>query len=158
MKNFLALHRLLHLNTTGPTKNIVFKLKPETDMGFKNLLFIFSICIAILIGVVCCTFFIVGGCQFSCPCAKWFSKNSSYGSSNRQYKFSLLSRKSKRPELFEDEFDDDETEDILVKEFFPKSKIKEYHDDDVDEHNMVDYSDEEDGSEEDVVLVRTSNR
>jgi hypothetical protein len=105
------------LNPTGATKNIVFKLKAaDNDMGLRNLLFIFFICILILTSVVCCTFFIVGGCQISCPCAQWFAKkkNSSFGSSNKNYRFSLLTRKAKKtPLLFDDEFDDDEAEDIL---------------------------------------------
>ncbi len=155
--NFRGIEKLVKFNQTE-VKNVVFKLKEGNgaDMGFKNLIFIFVICLAILVSVVCCTFFIIGGCQVNCPCAAWFNKNSSFGTSNRQYKFSLLGRKPKRPELFEDEFDESETEDILVKEFYPKSKVREYRDEEEAEDNIDDFTD--DGSEEDVVLVRNSPR
>lgn len=114
---------MIHLNPSGTTSNIVFKLNKsddDEDMGLGNLLFIFAICFGMLISVVCVTLFAMNGCNVSCPCAEWCSKGKRRHLTEN-YKFSLLSNKSKRPTLFEDEFEDDEAEDIL---FTPTLKRK----------------------------------
>lgn len=110
-KDFLSSERMVHMNPLGPTKNVIFKLKigDEQDASLSNLLFIFSICLGILATVVLVTMFIVGGC--SCPL-----RNGDKNRKKSNYKFSLLSKKQgRRQDLFDDEFSDDETEDILFK-------------------------------------------
>lgn len=105
--------KLVTMNLQGTTKNIIFKLgASDEDMGFNNLMFIFFICIAIIFSVVCVTFLAVNGCSASCPCGEWFSRNKSRHLTEN-YKFSLLTKKSKRPTLFEDEFGDDEEEELF---------------------------------------------
>jgi carboxypeptidase D len=112
---FMNSEKLVMMNLKGTTKNIIFKLAAsDEDMGFRNLLFIFFICISILCSVVCVTFFAINGCSASCPCMGWFSKeNSRHLTEN--YKFSLLTKKSnKRPTLFEDDvYGDDEEEELF---------------------------------------------
>ena len=114
---------MIHLNPSGTTSNIVFRLNKSDDdenMGLGNLLFIFAICFGMLISVVCVTFFAMNGCNVTCPCVEWCSKTKRRHLTDN-YKFSLLSSKSKRPTLFEDEFEDEEAEDIL---FAPTLKRK----------------------------------
>lgn len=121
---FVYFNRMIHLNPTGTTSNIVFKLNKsddDEDMGLGNLLFIFAICFGMLISVVCVTFFAMNGCNVTCPCVEWCTKNGKRRHLTENYKFSLLSSKSKRPTLFEDEFEDEEAEDIL---FTPTLKRK----------------------------------
>lgn len=112
-QGFAKSEKLVNMNLKGLTKNIIFKLNhSDEDMGFNNLLFIFFVCIAILCSVVCVTFLAINGCSASCPCFGWCSReNSRHLTEN--YKFSLLSKKSKRPNLFEDEYGDDEEEELF---------------------------------------------
>lgn len=112
-QGFAKSEKLVNMNLKGLTKNIIFKLNhSDEDMGFNNLIFIFFICIAILCSVVCVTFLAINGCSASCPCIAWCSReNSRHLTEN--YKFSLLSKKSKRPNLFEDEYGDDEEEELF---------------------------------------------
>lgn len=112
-QGFVKSEKLVSTNLEGTTKNIIIKLSAsDEDMGLNNLIFIFFVCIAILCSVVCITFFAVNGCTIECPCARWFSReNSRHLTEN--YKFSLLSKNSKRPTLFEDEFGDDEEEELF---------------------------------------------
>lgn len=112
-RGFAKSEKLVMMNLQGTTKNIIFKLTPsDEDMGFNNLIFIFFVCIAILCSVVCVTFFAINGCAASCPCAEWFSRGKNRHLAEN-YKFSLLTKKSKRPTLFEDEFGDDEEEELF---------------------------------------------
>lgn len=121
--------KLVMMNLQGANKNVIFKLNvSDEDMGFNNLLFIFFICTAILFSVVCVTFLAINGCSVSCPCAEWCSREKR-NHSTEKYKFSLLTKKEKRPTLFEDEFGDDEEEELfspttLKREFFSFFLIK----------------------------------
>ena len=110
-QGFTESRKLVNLQET--TKNIIFKLSvSDEDMGFNNLIFIFFVCIAILCSVVCLTFFAINGCTVTLPCAEWFSKRKGRHL-NENYKFSLLSKKTKQPNLFEDEYGDDEEEELF---------------------------------------------
>lgn len=113
-QGFKRSEKLVAMNLKGATKNILFRLSAsdEDDMGFRNLLFIFGVCIAILASVVCVTFFAINGCSVSCPCFSWCSRQRSRHLAEN-YKFSLLTKKTKRPTLFEDEFGDDEEEELF---------------------------------------------
>lgn len=109
---FAKSEKLVSMSLKGMNKNIIFKLNhSDEDMGFNNLLFIFFICIAILCSVVCVTFCAINGFSASCPCFEWCSNNSRHLTEN--YKFSLLSKKTKTPNLFEDEYGDDEEEELF---------------------------------------------
>lgn len=114
-RGFMRSEKLVTMNLQGTTKNIIFKLSAsDEDMGFNNLIFIFFVCIAIMCSVVCVTFCAINGCTASCPCYEWLSGNKSRHLTEN-YKFSLLSKKSKRPTLFEDDVygDDDEEEELF---------------------------------------------
>lgn len=113
-QGFTKSEKLVTMNLKGTTKNIIFKLTPsDEDMGFRNLLFIFFVCIAILCSVVCVTFLAINGCSESCPCMEWFSRERSRHLSEN-YKFSLLGKKPKGQTLFDPEdFGDDEEEELF---------------------------------------------
>lgn len=103
--------KLVAISLQGTAKNVIFKLvESEDDMGLSNLLFIFFICLTILISVVCVTCCAINGCNVPCTCC---DKNST-GRFVDNYKFSLLTRK-KNKELFEDDIygDDSEEEEEL---------------------------------------------
>lgn len=135
-------------------------------MGLGNLFLILFICIGILVFVVCCTFLIVGGCE--CNFSDWCVRNKGHGTSNRQYRFSLLTKKSNRPKLFEDEFEDDEAEEILFNsslnsEYWtplftsnqPKISLNFSANLQSFKDHVDSYSDGTDGSdEEDIVMIR----
>lgn len=124
-QGFMRSEKLVTMSLKGMTKNIIFKLSPsDEDMGFRNLIFIFFVCIAILCSVVCVTFFAINGCQVSCPCAEWCTRGKNRHLSDN-YKFSRLQDKSKRQHsLFEDEYGDDEEEE----ELFSPPTLKRKHD------------------------------
>lgn len=110
---FAKSEKLVMMKLQGTTKNIIFKLAAsDEDMGFNNLIFIFFVCIAILCSVVCITSFAINGCTASCPLPEWCSRAGGRHLSET-YKFSLLSKKTKRQPLFEDEFGDDEEEELF---------------------------------------------
>lgn len=112
-QGFAKSEKLVDMNLKGLTKNIIFKLNhSDEDMGFNNLIFIFFVCIAILCSVVCVTSLAINGCSGSCPCFELCSReNTRHLTEN--YKFSLLSKKAKRQNLFEDEYGDDEEEELF---------------------------------------------
>lgn len=113
-QGFTKSEKLVTMNLLGTTKNIIFKLTPsDEDMGFRNLIFIFAICILILCSVVCITSFALNGCGASCSCPDWCSRGSSRHLSEN-YKFSLLGKKPKGQTLFEaEDFGDDEEEELF---------------------------------------------
>ena len=113
-QGFVNSEKLVMMNQPG-SKNIIFKLAAsDEDMGFRNLIFVFAVCTAILFLVVFCTFMAINGCSASCPCVGWCStENRRHLADN--YKFSLLTKKSsKKPSLFEDDvYGDDEEEELF---------------------------------------------
>ena len=104
--------KLVAMNLVGTTKNVIFKLvESQDDMGLTNLLFIFFICITILFSVVCVTCCAINGCNFKCGCCGKETR----GRLMDNYKFSLLTRKKQKNELFADDVygDDSEEEEEL---------------------------------------------
>ncbi|KAG5682478.1 hypothetical protein PVAND_011829 [Polypedilum vanderplanki] len=144
-QGFKKSEKLVKMNLVGTTKNIIFKLsQSDEDMGFKNLLFIFFICTLILLTVVCITCCAINGCNMPCNCCN--EENSRHLTEN--YKFSLLTRKTKKDVLFPDEIygDDSEEEEELFNPVSLKEPIKRYKDN---------FS-EDDLSEEDDLVVLPS--
>lgn len=104
--------KLVAMNLVGTTKNVIFKLvESQDDMGLSNLLFIFFVCITILFSVVCVTCCAINGCNYKCGCCGDETK----GKFMNNYKFSLLTRKKQKNELFADDVygDDSEEEEEL---------------------------------------------
>lgn len=119
-RGFKKSEKRVAMNPDGITKNVLFKLSPSNDdMGFNNLIFIFFICISILISVVCVTALAINGCSATCPCAGWLSRKNRHLSEN--YKFSLLKKKGKSPMLFEDEYGASDEEEELFSPITLKS-------------------------------------
>ena len=118
---FKTSEKLINMKLEGTNKNVIFKLSKSEDMGLGNLFFIFFICISILMSVVCvtccaikgwCTGGMGGGC-----CEEG---NTSHLMEN--YKFSLLTKKTKRDVLFPDDVYGDDTDE--EEELFNPVKVK----------------------------------
>ncbi|CRK97571.1 CLUMA_CG010957, isoform A [Clunio marinus] len=136
---FKISEKLVMMNLQGTTKNVIFKLSPsDEDMGFNNLIFIFFICIAIICSVICITFCAINGFSASCPFVEFCvrRRNRHLG---ENYKFSLLTRKTRQPKLFEDEFGDDEEEELFTPPSL-KHPLERYE----DNFSEDDISDEDD--------------
>lgn len=101
--------KLVNLKLEGINKNVIFKLsKSDDDMGLNNLLFIFFICLSILISVVGVTCCAMTGCAgMGCNCCE--GGNASHLMEN--YKFSLLTKKTKSDALFADDVYGDDTDE-----------------------------------------------
>lgn len=106
---FKLSEKLVNLKLEGTSKNIIFKLsKSDDDMGFNNLIFIFFICVTIIfsvVGITCCA--LNGFGEIGCPCCK--EGSSSHLMEN--YKFSLLTKKTQKNVLFQDDVYGDDTDE-----------------------------------------------
>lgn len=104
---FKQSEKVVNMKLEGINKNIIFKLsKSDEDMGLKNLFFIFFLCISILMSVTCVTCIAINGCS-RLGCNWCEGGNASHLMEN--YKFSLLTKKTKRDVLFEDDVYGDDT-------------------------------------------------
>lgn len=116
-QGFKRSEKLVTMKLEGMTKNVIFKLSESDDnMGFSNLLFIFFICITILFSVVCVTCCAINGFSFTCPLGNCFGTKESRRHLMDNYKFSLLTRKTKKDVLFHDDVygdDSDEEEELF---------------------------------------------
>lgn len=112
--------KLVNMKLEGINRNLIFKLsKSDEDMGVKNLFIIFFICIAILCSVVCVTCCAITGCGgMGCNCCE--GGNASHLMEN--YKFSLLTKKTKSDVLFPDDVYGDDTDE--EEELFNPVSIK----------------------------------
>jgi carboxypeptidase D len=114
---FKESEKLIAIKVDGTSKDIIFKLAPsDDDMGLSNLLFIFFICTLILISVVCITCCAVSGCNIECPLFGKCFGNDPRRHLMENYKFSLLSRRTRKDELFPDETygaDSEEEEELF---------------------------------------------
>lgn len=111
---FKQSEKIVNMKLEGINRNIIFKLsKSDDDMGLGNLLFIFFVCITILISVVCVTCCAMSGCNgMGCNCCE--GGGASHLMDN--YKFSLLTKKSKPNVLFAEDVygnDSDEEEELF---------------------------------------------
>lgn len=115
-QGYRKIEKYVALKEDGVAKNVIFKLLPdeESDMGFRNLIFVFGICIAIIVLVVCSVMVALNGCESTCPCCAIFTRRNK-NFLTETYKFSLLTRKTKKKTLFEDgdEYGDSEEEEEL---------------------------------------------
>lgn len=124
-QGYRKVEKYVTLNEEGVAKNIIFKLLPadDVDMGFRNLIFVFGICIMIIVLVVCSVMLALNGCESTCPCCKIFTERGNKHFLSDNYKFSLLTKKQKQKSLFEegDEYGDSEEEEL----FSPSSLRRE---------------------------------
>lgn len=125
-QGFRKVEKYVSINEEGVAKNIIFKLLPadDVDMGFRNLILVFGICILIIVVVVCSVMLALNGCESTFPCCENFINRGNKHFLADNYKFSLLTKKSNKKSLFEegDEYGDSEEEEEL---FSPNSLRRE---------------------------------